>query len=122
MLLAYVPDNYQTSAPPRPTKGTEGAGEILTNSCLDTLRPEPTSQQMHEIPSGVCWLCGGGEKRIRHLDCKARAPQIKAPWKDVGKACGQKHPPSSNRQDVLPRGGDNPMMPSFLRGTQVGTS
>ena len=38
-----------------------------------------------------CWWCGGGKKHL-FTECRAWCPQITRWWKDIGKACGWKHP------------------------------
>ena len=52
-------------------------------------------EKIRKTDDDRCWWCGGGKKQTRHrlfTECRAWLPQIRRLWKDIGKACGWKHP------------------------------
>ena len=78
--------------------------------------------KIHKIDTDECWWCGSGERQSRHhhfRSCRAWARQAREMWKDIGKACGWKHPRAPSVRLLWKEKATDAVL-AFLRDTRVG--
>ena len=71
---------------------------------------------------GKCWWCGGGKQQTRHhlfTKCRARLPQIRKLWKEIGKVHEWKHPRAPSGKWLWKEKSTEAVL-VFLKSTRVG--
>ena len=90
------------------------SGDASMGPCLN--------DKILKIDNDRCWWCDSGELKPRHhlfTRCRVWAPQARKVWKDIGKACGWKHPRAFSVKWLWKERATEAVL-GFLRDTRVG--
>ena len=81
------------------------------------------AEKTHTVQSSECWWCGSGERQSRYhlfFQCRRWAPESKKMWRDIGKACGWRHPRAHAVRHLFEDDRATPAVLTFIRTTRVG--